>query len=181
MHVPFLGKIPIIPDVVEACDKGTPAIDLSPALRESFEPILDAIAGSNQAGVADRDLTLTNTQPATKEATLRIAIPLAQGRLSMHFGHCEEFALIDVDEGTKTITRQERVPAPEHQPGLLPQWLHEQGAAVIVAGGMGSRAQSLFAENGIRVIVGAPSDEPARIIASYLDGTLATGANICDH
>ena len=31
---------------------------------------------------------------------MKIAIPLAAGRLCMHFGHCEQFALVDVDGAT---------------------------------------------------------------------------------
>jgi ATP-binding protein involved in chromosome partitioning len=112
---------------------------------------------------------------------MRIAIPVASGKLCPHFGHCEHFALIDVDPNTKAIVKQELVEAPEHQPGLLPRWLHDRGANVIVAGGMGTRAQDLFAERGIKVFVGAPSDTPEAIVSAYLDGTLQTGENLCDH
>lgn len=112
---------------------------------------------------------------------MRIAIPIANGTLAMHFGHCEEFALIDVDEESKTILNQENVPAPGHQPGMLPGWLAEQHAKVIIAGGMGSRAQNLFTANGIKVIIGAPSETPERLVASFLDGSLQAGENICDH
>ena len=112
---------------------------------------------------------------------MKIAIPLADGRLSMHLGHCQEFALVEVDEEKKEIVERETIPAPEHQPGLLPRWLHERGANVIISGGMGSRAQSLFAENNIKVVVGAPSIEPERILTDYLNGSLTTGENMCDH
>jgi len=112
---------------------------------------------------------------------MRIAIPIAAGRLSAHFGHCEEFALIDVDVDKKEITHEERVGSPPHQPGLLPRWLFERGASVIVAGGMGMRAQQLFTEQDIRVIVGAPTDEPANIVNDLLHDRLSTGENLCDH
>jgi predicted Fe-Mo cluster-binding NifX family protein len=112
---------------------------------------------------------------------MRIAIPLAQGKLAMHFGHCEELALIDVDEGSKTIGHMEVVAAPEHQPGLLPRWLAERGANVIIAGGMGRRALGLFAESGIKVAVGAPADSPENLVAAYLQGALEAGENVCDH
>ena len=75
----------------------------------------------------------------------------------------------------------EDVPAPPHQPGLLPVWLAERGAEVIVAGGMGQRAHALFADRGIRVVVGAPAAEPEKIVADYIAGTLQVGENICDH
>jgi predicted Fe-Mo cluster-binding NifX family protein len=112
---------------------------------------------------------------------MRIAIPLARGKLSLHFGHCEEFALVDVDCDKKDILSTERVPAPDHEPGLLPRWLHEHDATVIVAGGMGIRARTLFAENGIEVVIGAPAEDPETIARSFLEGTLQTGPNICDH
>jgi len=112
---------------------------------------------------------------------MRIAIPVAQGKLAMHFGHCEQFALVDVDEEKKTVTSQEIVQAPEHQPGLLPRWLAERGANVIIAGGMGMRAQQLFSAQGIVVAVGAPAVEPQALAAAYINGTLLTGPNVCDH
>jgi len=70
---------------------------------------------------------------------------------------------------------------PPHEPGVLPRWLHEQGATHIIAGGMGRRAQDLFAQNGIRVIVGAPAGAPEELAAAYLAGTLVAGENVCDH
>ena len=112
---------------------------------------------------------------------MRIAIPVAGGKLAMHFGHCEEFVLIDVDQTQKKIVGKEVVQPPPHEPGLLPRWLHEKGANTIIAGGMGSRAQSLFQQNGIEVVVGAPSEEPEKIVTAYFEGTLEAGDNTCDH
>jgi len=63
----------------------------------------------------------------------------------------------------------------------LPQWLRQQDVNVVIAGGMGSRAQMLFAQNGIDVVIGASAGGPQAIATAYLDGSLQTGANICDH
>jgi predicted Fe-Mo cluster-binding NifX family protein len=52
---------------------------------------------------------------------------------------------------------------------------------VIIAGGMGPRAQSLFESNGIKVVIGAGSGDPDQLVADHISGTLATGANSCDH
>jgi len=112
---------------------------------------------------------------------MRYAIPVSGGIVSPHFGHCEHFALVDVDEEKKEITRKELVPSPGHQPGLLPEWLAEQGVALVIAGGMGSRAQGLFQQNRIGVILGTMESDPEKAVLSYLDGRLATGDNICDH
>lgn len=112
---------------------------------------------------------------------MKIAIPLAEGRVSMHFGHCEEFAVVDVDEKTKQVLERETILSPPHQPGLLPEWLGERDVKMIIAGGMGVRAQSLFAQQGIAVMVGAPNDPPDEVVRCFLEGSLQTGANVCDH
>lgn len=112
---------------------------------------------------------------------MRIAIPLAEGRLALHFGHCQSFALVDVDTSTGVIVSRNDVPAPVHQPGLLPPWLAEKGATVIIAGGMGQRARDLFTGHGIKVVVGAPAETPETLVSSFLQGTLNLGENACDH
>lgn len=112
---------------------------------------------------------------------MRIAIPLAKGILAPHFGHCEKFALIDADPASgKILTRTETSPPP-HEPGLFPAWLADRGATHIIAGGMGQRAQGLFAQNGIQVLVGAPDEPPEVIVTSFLAGSLRSGENLCDH
>jgi ATP-binding protein involved in chromosome partitioning len=110
---------------------------------------------------------------------MKIAIPTADGRLCPHFGHCETFTIVTVED--KAIKGSEALTPPPHEPGVLPRWLHDQGVNVIIAGGMGQRAQAFFTQFGIEVVIGAQPDGPARIVRAYLDGALATGENICDH
>ena len=112
---------------------------------------------------------------------MRIAIPVAQGCLSAHFGHSEQFAILEPNEQCEGTFKKSMHEAPPHEPGLLPHWLRELGADVIIAGGMGQRAQQLFAQNGIEVVAGAPADTPEQLASAYLSGTLQTGENICDH
>ena len=112
---------------------------------------------------------------------MRYAVPVSGGVVSAHFGHCEQFALIDVDEAKKQILKKELVNSPGHEPGLLPQWLAEQGVSLVISSGMGSRAQGLFQQNRIRVIIGIMESDPEKAVLGYLNGVLSTGANICDH
>jgi predicted Fe-Mo cluster-binding NifX family protein len=112
---------------------------------------------------------------------MKIAIPVANQQLCMHFGHCETFAVLTVDEQTKKITGRENLVPPPHEPGVLPAWLGEQKVNVIIAGGMGQRAQQLFTAQNIAVVVGAPAETPEKLVESYLAGTLQSGANTCDH
>lgn len=112
---------------------------------------------------------------------MRYAVPVSNGVVAQHFGHCEHFALIDIDEANGTVVAKKTIPSPGHQPGFLPVWLAEQGASVVIAGGMGSRAQELFRQNRIEVVINALEGDPEEAVLSYIKGTLATGDNICDH
>ncbi len=180
MGVPFLGSIPLDPKLVEASDGGrafihhyaeTPTASIMMSVIELVKAFGDEKSGDGSEA----------QKPQKGTEHMKIAIPVAGGRLAMHFGHCEQFALVDVDEKAKTIKTKEMLDAPEHEPGLLPRWLAEKGANVIIAGGMGSRAQGLFAENKIKVIVGAPAETPEKVVEAYLAGSLKTGDNVCDH
>lgn len=109
----------------------------------------------------------------------RIAIPLENGRLCSHFGHCEQFAIIDVENNT--ITGEELLTPPPHEPGLLPAWLAQKGVTDVIAGGMGQRALDLFAAQNINVNVGAQPKKPGDLVKEWINKTLQTGANVCDH
>jgi ATP-binding protein involved in chromosome partitioning len=173
MNVPFLGRIPIDPQIVEACDSGKPYVDKyrQSQAAKAFSKAVALLVGSNG-----------EKQIAKKETSaMRIAIPLAQGQLCQHFGHCEEFAIVDVNSQEKSISGMFTETAPAHAPGVLPQWLGQQKVNVVIAGGMGSRAQALFAQNGIQVVIGAAVGTPETVVNAYLNGTLQTQANICDH
>lgn len=110
---------------------------------------------------------------------VKFAIPLADGKLCAHFGHCQQFAIIETQNGK--ITKVTKETPPPHEPGVLPKWLHELGATVVIAGGMGMRAQQLFTQSGITVVTGAPADAPESLVQQYTAGTLSSGPNQCDH
>jgi len=109
----------------------------------------------------------------------RIAIPTSNGVLDAHFGHCSQFAMIDVEN--EEIKEIQFIDAPPHQPGLLPPWLAARGATDIIAGGMGQRAIQLFNEKGVNVFVGAPTMGVEALASGFLEGSLAFTANYCDH
>jgi len=197
MGVPFLGSIPIDPEFVRACDEGAIGPFLaggSPgatAFTKVAAKVIDRIeSGSDketELTTADQAGTAPNADSADTRAGKgrRIAVPVTGGKLSAHFGHCEEFVIFSPKETSGgTAVEAEAVDvleAPPHQPGLLPAWLNERGVNMVIAGGMGSRAQELFSQAGIEVMVGAASTDPKEIVQSYLDGTLVAGQNVCDH
>lgn len=108
-----------------------------------------------------------------------IAIPVTGGVLSSHFGHCEEFYFASV-EGDRIIEEHFLTP-PAHEPGLYPRWVREQGGMLVIAGGMGEKARSLFNQNGVEVVVGAPIEAPRKVAEDYLGGVLQTTGNFCSH
>lgn len=112
---------------------------------------------------------------------MKIAVPVSNGILCMHFGHCDEFAIVDAEPKTRTINGKTSVTPPPHEPGLLPRWLHDQGVELVIAGGMGARAQQIFDQAGVKVIVGASAGEPEQLVKSFMEGSLVTGGNTCDH
>jgi len=174
----LLGRIPIDPQVVASGDAGTPF-----TARPADSPAAQAFAGVTQSILASGEDVGTNIERQNERKEnyrMKIAIPLADGRLSMHFGHCEQFALVETDEQNNIVNKTLLTP-PLHEPGALPAWLGEQGANVIIAAGMGMRAQQLFSQNNITVVVGAPAEEAEQLVSGYLSGTLAAGDNLCDH
>ncbi|MFA5258037.1 MAG: NifB/NifX family molybdenum-iron cluster-binding protein [Opitutales bacterium] len=112
---------------------------------------------------------------------MKIAIPLTNGILSAHFGHCEQFALVEIDKDSRHVLEQTLVVPPPHEPGLLPRWLHDLGVQMIIAGGMGRHALNLFAENGIAVHSGAAGESTDNLIKAFLDETLSNEAPSCGH
>lgn len=112
---------------------------------------------------------------------MKLAIPVTNGKVSPHFGHCEQFALFDIDEQNKKVVKKILVTSPAHEPGLLPAWLAEQGVTIVITGGMGSRAQGLFQQNNIGVVMGVEEGEPDKVVLAYLNGILKSGGNACDH
>jgi ATP-binding protein involved in chromosome partitioning len=184
--IPLLGSIPLDPDITQSGEEERPYVYFYSKTKtaQKFEAVVDRI-------IAERPETAPATSPdpaessqdartTHKEDTMKFAVPTSEGRLCAHFGHCETFAIIDTN-GEGKVVSETHVEPPPHEPGLLPEWLSQKGVNCVIAGGMGSRAQQLFAQKGIRVITGAQGEYPREVVELYLKGTLQTGANTCDH
>ncbi|MFZ0704644.1 MAG: NifB/NifX family molybdenum-iron cluster-binding protein [Candidatus Korobacteraceae bacterium] len=112
---------------------------------------------------------------------MRIAIPLSGEKLSQHFGHSEQFLFVDADMSQRTVVHKQLETPPEHAPGVLPAWLSEHGVDVVIAAGLGARAQDLLAASSVQVLTGVSSSDPETLIADFINGRLETGASTCDH
>lgn len=181
MNVPYLGRIPIDPKMVECSDAGEAYLEKNPDSEASkaFNDIVEQIMESKQTEAPKTKPNLKQQDNTQEGSPMKIAIPIAEGKLTAHFGHAAEFAIVHVEN--QEVKDKELLIPPPHEPGVLPKWLGDLGVDVIIAGGMGSRAQDLFGENGIKVLTGAPSLTPEELVQQYLANSLATGENVCDH
>ncbi|NLJ64857.1 MAG: dinitrogenase iron-molybdenum cofactor [Christensenellaceae bacterium] len=107
---------------------------------------------------------------------IKIAVVSDNNTVSEHFGHCAEFIIFDAEDGK--ITKVENVANPGHKPGFLPNFLADMGVNVIISGGMGQGAVSIFNERNIEVIVGASGDS-GTAAEKYLKGELEYTGSVC--
>ncbi|MFZ5812880.1 MAG: iron-sulfur cluster carrier protein MrpORP [Thermodesulfobacteriota bacterium] len=188
MGVPFLGRIPIDPSVASSGDAGEAFLAIkgqSPSAL-AFKDVVGKVLTMAPADQADEPAPAA--APATDRpapegggSKLVVAVPTAGGLLCAHFGHCETFAVMDVDTGTGNILATRHETPPPHEPGVIPAWIASLGVDVVLAGGMGQKARDLFEEKGVKVVVGAMAAAPEAIVTDYLRGCLKTGPNTCDH
>ncbi|MCD4773684.1 MAG: ATPase [Bacteroidales bacterium] len=107
------------------------------------------------------------------------AVPTIHEKLCAHFGHCEKFAIVETND--QNIIKIDYHAPPIHEPGSYPKFLSDKGVSTIISGGMGMKAQDLFAQNNIEVFMGIDSEDPKVLVEKYLDNQLKSGKNLCDH
>lgn len=89
---------------------------------------------------------------------MRIAIPAEsknglESPLSLHFGRCPVFIMVEVEEGeTLSVDEIDNPFYGDHAPGQVPAFIKSQGADVILVGGMGRRALAFFDQYSIQAV-----------------------------
>lgn len=110
---------------------------------------------------------------------VKVAFPTNdQVHVECHFGHCKQFVIYTLSEGT--VTEKKTVDAPPHAPGVIPAFVASQGATVVITGGMGQRAVDLFKELGVEVYLGAEGTIENNL-QTYIDGFLVSRGSACQH
>lgn len=101
-------------------------------------------------------------------------------QLSQHFGRCPYYVFVEVEDGeVKNVEVKENPYFSSHVPGAVPQFIANQGAKIIIAGGMGPRAIDWFARLGVQPITGV-SGKIRDILNDYLSGRLQPSAEPCE-
>ena len=78
------------------------------------------------------------------------------GMISAHFGRCPFYTFITLENDEVVETKALDNPyCQAHQPGVVPEFINSEKANVIISGGMGPRAITMFQQFNIEVITGA--------------------------
>ena len=100
-------------------------------------------------------------------------------RLSHHFGRCPYYVFVEIEDGEiKNVEVKENPYFTSHMPGAVPRFIADEGAKVIIAGGMGPRAIDWFRRLGIQPITGV-SGIIRDILNDYLVGKIQLEAKPC--
>ncbi len=112
---------------------------------------------------------------------MRIAIS-ADGKngldstISPHFGRCPYFIIVDVENhDVEQVLEVENPYYGAHRPGQVPGFIDEQGADIMLTGGMGARAMQFFSQYGIEPVTGA-TGTVRMSLEQYLGGELEGAA-----
>ncbi len=107
-----------------------------------------------------------------------IAIPSTtpgglEAPLGAHFGHCDLYTMVSVED--KEIKSVEVIPNMPHQQGgcMAPvQYLADNGANKLIAGGMGLRPLMGFNQVGIEVYFGGEFQTIGEAVNAFIEGQL---------
>lgn len=95
-----------------------------------------------------------------------------------HFGHCEFFTLVRVENGQ--VQNVSVVPNPPHVQGGCQapvNLLHKSGADAIIVGGIGMRPLMGFRQVGIDVYFGPEGETVGKVVDHFVEGKLELIAN----
>lgn len=111
-------------------------------------------------------------------STTLVAIPSdspggLEARISAHFGRCDLYTLVEIDEdGLKSVAT---MPNPPHREGgcLAPvQLLAHRGVKKLLAGGMGRRPLMGFGQAGIEVFLARGCESVGEAVRAFQNKTL---------
>lgn len=109
---------------------------------------------------------------------VRIAVPSAapgglEAEIGAHFGHCDLYTIIDVDNGAvATVSTLPNVPHVQGGCMAPVNYLAQNGVQVLIAGGMGMRPLMGFNQKGIDVFYGASAPNVGVAVDALLKGAL---------
>jgi predicted Fe-Mo cluster-binding NifX family protein len=124
---------------------------------------------------------ITKYEAFSKGDTMKstvVAIPSSnpgglESNLGAHFGHCDLYTLVEVEDGR--VQQVRTLPNVPHQQGgcMAPvNHLAQNGVQILIAGGMGMRPLMGFNQVGISVLYGGNSQTVGEAVDAFLNGSL---------
>ena len=107
---------------------------------------------------------------------VKLGISTDNGQVAQHFGRCPQFTIVEIEDDE--VKSKEVLDNPGHAPGKVPKFINDQGCDMMIAGGMGRKAQGYFQDFGIDWIVGVQGDID-QVIEDFIKGTLQSGESLC--
>jgi predicted Fe-Mo cluster-binding NifX family protein len=114
---------------------------------------------------------------------MRIAMPLCEGKFSVHYGRAEKISIhdIDLEGGTSVDVGVKDFPEGTCGAGA---WVARQGVEVMLVGGLGAGAAQGLEEAGVKVLAGVQEEDAAKVLRMFLEGAtqvreLAPGESAC--
>lgn len=106
---------------------------------------------------------------------LKIAFPIKDNKLSSHFENCTDFQIYSIDNSS--VVKEDLIPAPLHQPDLIPVWLAKKDVSDVIAADIGLNTIKILTRHKINVFAGVKEKEIKILVQDYLDGILETSGN----
>lgn len=111
---------------------------------------------------------------------MKIALPTRDGKIDDHFGHCDHYTIVEVEN--REIISRTTLPSPQGcgcKSGIAAD-LEKMGVELMLAGNMGEGAKNKLESHNIRVIRGCRGDIEA-VLKGYLTGFILDSGVACDH
>jgi len=153
MDISYLGRIPIDPRMPDCHTAGQSYLEKYP----------NSEAAHGYGSIVDIIIEDSRLQ---KSVIKKIAVPIAGNRLFPYFGQATEFGIFHIQN--QQIIKKEILRPPSHAPDVFPDWLHDLGVSVIIAGNMGPKAMKNFETKGTTVITGFSRTSPDELVREYL-------------
>jgi predicted Fe-Mo cluster-binding NifX family protein len=110
---------------------------------------------------------------------MKIAIPTRGNSIDDHFGHCELYTIVTLDEN-KNVVQTDKLPSPQGCgcKSDIAAVLHGMGVSVMLAGNMGAGAYNVLTNHGITVYRGC-TGEIKSVISDFTEGLIADSNVTC--
>ena len=100
---------------------------------------------------------------------MKIALPTRDGHIDDHFGHCDHYTIVTIEQGS--VVDRTTLPSPQGCgcKSNIASTLQQMGVSVMLAGNMGEGAKNKLQAHDIRVIRGCAGAIEA-VVESYIKG-----------